>query len=41
MSSIVGSGISTKRNGRFRGVRRVTAVDLMLLGTVLLWALNM
>jgi drug/metabolite transporter (DMT)-like permease len=40
MSSIVGSGISTKRNGRFRSVRRVTAVDLMLLGTVLLWALN-
>jgi drug/metabolite transporter (DMT)-like permease len=40
MSSRVGSGIAGKRIARFRRVRRVTSVDLMLLGTVVLWALN-
>src|SRR5690348_9183977 len=37
---MVGSGIDTSVMGTFGGVRRVSPVDLMLLGTVLLWALN-
>jgi len=40
MSSRVGSGIEGKRIASVQAVRRVSAVDLMLLGTVVLWALN-
>src|SRR5215470_12660281 len=40
-SAKVGSGIAAEPNeGTFEGVRRISAVDAMLLGTVLLWALN-
>src|SRR4051812_30106611 len=39
-SAMVGSGIATSVIGRFDRVRRVSAVDGMLLGTVLLWAFN-
>lgn len=42
MSSIVGSGIAAEGNATtVSRVRRVTRVDLMLLGTVMLWALNL
>src|SRR5206468_3093528 len=41
MSSIVGSAISVASlTSSFTRVRRPTTVELMLLGTVLLWALN-
>jgi drug/metabolite transporter (DMT)-like permease len=41
MSSTVGSAIARELRARsVTSVRRVTAVDLMLLGTVILWALN-
>src|SRR5579884_4111997 len=41
MSAKVGSAIRREPNrGRFGGVRRASPVDVMLLGTVLLWALN-
>src|ERR1051326_6570112 len=40
MSAKVGSGIETEPKGTFEGVRRPSIVDAMLLGTVLLWALN-
>src|SRR5436853_5688376 len=39
-SAKVGSGIETEPKGTFAGVRRLSAVDAMLLGAVLLWALN-
>jgi drug/metabolite transporter (DMT)-like permease len=37
---MVGSGITGSVIGTFGGVRRASPVDAMLLGTVLLWALN-
>jgi drug/metabolite transporter (DMT)-like permease len=37
---MVGSGIGESVIGTFDGMRRGSAVDAMLLGTVLLWALN-
>src|SRR6476619_1642420 len=40
MSSRVGSGIAGKAIASVRRMRRVSTVDLMLLGTVILWALN-
>src|SRR3954454_23609495 len=40
MSAMVGSGIAASVMGTFGGVRRASPVDAMLLGTVLLWALN-
>src|SRR5919202_1137310 len=40
MSSVVGSGMGRSLVGSVGRVRRVSPVDLMLLGTVLLWALN-
>src|SRR4051812_22251923 len=40
MSAMVGSGIAPSVMGRFGIVRRASPVDAMLLGTVLLWALN-
>src|ERR1051326_7783752 len=40
MSAKVGSGIETEPKGTFADVRRPSPVDAMLLGTVLLWALN-
>src|SRR5256714_10031144 len=40
MSAIVGSGIGRSVIGTFGCVRRASPVDAMLLGTVLLWALN-
>src|ERR1051325_9006765 len=40
MSAMVGSGIRTSVIGTFGCVRRASPVDGMLLGTVLLWALN-
>jgi drug/metabolite transporter (DMT)-like permease len=36
----VGSGIAAEPKGTFEDVRRLSAVDAMLLGAVLLWALN-
>src|SRR3954471_181049 len=40
MSAMVGSGIAASVMGTFGRVRRASPVDAMLLGTVLLWALN-
>src|SRR4051794_34395457 len=40
ISAKVGPGIGRSVIGTFGGVRRGSAVDAMLLGTVLLWALN-
>src|SRR5438067_10376981 len=37
---MVGSGIARSLKGRVGDVRRASPVDAMLLGTVLLWALN-
>jgi drug/metabolite transporter (DMT)-like permease len=37
---MVGSGIGAEPKGTFEGVRRPSRVDAMLLGAVLLWALN-
>src|SRR6059036_1357103 len=40
MSAMVGSGIRRSVMGTFGGMRRASPVDAMLIGTVLLWALN-